>query len=245
MFEKLKAKTAAKRIQRTKDFNNINKRIKNNKSETKQMLLLPLVLVARAIRWIWDNLLCVLSWLWECICEINLTGLLNLTLLVAIVVLLSMFVTNITNCNKKNVVLVRNAKSVPVEYTKKTTLPLNQNLQQVNKKTLADCETKNTSNEKAKQIKPYIINGDTIIETAQEKQMLRHGAIINGNLYLQNMRKYVLPCNVKVNGNMFLRNVNMLQFCGKFDVSGNIYVNPTSSFGPLPSDAILGGQVVL
>ena len=122
---------------------------------------------------------------------------------------------------------------------------MNQNLQQVNKKTLADCETKNTSNEKAKQIKPYTINGDTIIETAQEKQMLRHGAIINGNLYLQNMRKYVLPCNIKVNGNMFLRNVNMLQFCGKFDVSGNIYVNPTSSFGPLPSDAILGGQVVL
>ncbi|MFQ6739611.1 MAG: hypothetical protein ACLRFJ_03015, partial [Alphaproteobacteria bacterium] len=75
--------------------------------------------------------------------------------------------------------------------------------------------------------------------------VIKNNTKIYGNLYLQNMRKYVLPCNVTVNGNIFLRDLNMLQFCGKFNVTGNIYVSPRSSFGPLPCDAHIGGQIIL
>ena len=44
---------------------------------------------------------------------------------------------------------------------------------------------------------------------------------------------------------MFVRDVNKLQFCGDFEITGNIYVTPTSSFGPIPRSARLGGQVIL
>jgi hypothetical protein len=87
--------------------------------------------------------------------------------------------------------------------------------------------------------------GDIIIDSRGAAMMLNNGYEINGNLYLQNMRKYVLPCDIKITGNMFVRDVNMLQFCGKFEIAGNIYVTPTSSFGPIPRNAYVGGQVIL
>jgi hypothetical protein len=73
---------------------------------------------------------------------------------------------------------------------------------------------------------------------------LRPMTTINGDLYLQNMSKYTLPCGVRVNGNLFLRNVRLMKFCGGFEVKGNIYVSSNSSFGPIPRNAYLGGQVV-
>ena len=78
-----------------------------------------------------------------------------------------------------------------------------------------------------------------------DSPVLYNGVIIDGNLFLQNMRKYTLPCGVKINGNLFIRNVDKLSFCGDFTVMGNIYVNRQSSFGPVPQSARVMGRVIL
>ena len=87
--------------------------------------------------------------------------------------------------------------------------------------------------------------GDVVIDTRRAASVIEHNTRVQGNLYLQNMRKYTLPCGVRVEGNLFLRDVNLLQFCGEFTVTGNIYVNPRSSFGPIPANARVGGYVIL
>ena len=65
------------------------------------------------------------------------------------------------------------------------------------------------------------------------------------SLYIQHMRKYVLPRGIQIEGNLFLRDMGLLEFAGEFTVTGNIYVTPNSSFGPIPSNARIGGQVIL
>jgi hypothetical protein len=87
--------------------------------------------------------------------------------------------------------------------------------------------------------------GDVVIDSRGAGKLLQNQSQINGNLYLQNMHKYTLPCDVKINGNLFLRDIGLLQFCGDFVVTGNIYVSPRSSFGPIPKTARVGGYVVL
>ncbi len=68
---------------------------------------------------------------------------------------------------------------------------------------------------------------------------------IQGDLYLQNMYKYNMPCDIHVTGDLFVRNVGQLRFCNSFTVEGNIYVSHNSSFGPIPKSAIIGGQIIL
>ena len=97
----------------------------------------------------------------------------------------------------------------------------------------------------AKVKKENKIMGDVVIDSRKMAGVIEHGTKIQGNLYLQNMSKYTLPCGVRINGNLFLRDVNMLQFCGEFTVTGNIYVSPRSAFGPIPATARLGGYVIL
>ncbi|MCL2537875.1 MAG: hypothetical protein FWF34_02880 [Alphaproteobacteria bacterium] len=97
--------------------------------------------------------------------------------------------------------------------------------------------------------RPLVANverhGDTIVDgTRGADSRPVAGANIRGNLYLQNMRQYTLPCNVRVEGDLYLRNVNMMRFCGPFTVTGNIYVSANSSFGPIPANGRLGGQVI-
>ena len=87
--------------------------------------------------------------------------------------------------------------------------------------------------------------GDTVIDHHDMTTVLQNGAHVRGNLYIQDLRKYTLPCNIVIDGNLILRDVNMLNFCGDFTVRGNIYVSPRSSFGPVPSTARIGGQVIL
>ena len=67
---------------------------------------------------------------------------------------------------------------------------------------------------------------------------------VGGNVLLQNMYSYTLPCGVKIRGNLVLRNVRLLKFCGCFKIDGNIYASGNSSFGPIPREATLGGQVI-
>ena len=88
-------------------------------------------------------------------------------------------------------------------------------------------------------------NGDVIVDTFRSATVLSNGVKVNGNLFIQNMRKYTLPCDAVINGNLFIRNVDHLKFCGTFTVTGNIYVNRQSAFGPIPCDARVGGQVIL
>lgn len=254
MFDTLKMKLATRRIERKKDFAAADKRHKKD-SKLKKILLWPFRMIGRVLRWCWDVIVSVLSWIWELICGINLIGLLNLALIIAIIVLFSLLILDILNVSKKPVVVMVPAKQAQVEYNdtknlgidvvtennKIVTLPLKRDANNNLKNGSVVSFTKNTK----KKVKIHRINGDVIVESRQDAKVLSNGTKINGNLYLQNMYKYVLPCNLTVQGNMFLRNVGMLQFCGDFNVSGNIYVSPQSSFGPLPRRAKIGGQIIL
>lgn len=271
MFDKLKMKLAAKRMQRKKDYAAADKRIRKNETTAERVILWPFRMIGRCLRWIWDTTCAILSWIWDGIvwllkliwkwlCSINLVGLINLALLIAIIVLCSMLIINILNCNRKPVVINTPAKHVRIET--KSNLANDNGVYQ-NKKTRSanelpikrqDGELVTTINTVKTQPSndPTLrshgdgnVYGDVIIESHSDGIMLQNGTHIRGNLYLQNMRKYVLPCNVQIDGNLFLRDLNLLQFCGKFTVNGNIYVSPRSSFGPIPRNARVRGQIIL
>ncbi len=197
---------------------------------------------------------------WNWLCDINLVGVINLTLLVAIIVLFSMLIFNFTTCRN---VLNKTTQTAPVVQT----APAQQDVivrpvaQDVILPVKRDIQTNETVTKAepihVARVKPNAVTvvqiarnggemyGDIIIENRADSKLLHNGDKINGNLFLQNMRKYVLPCGIKIDGDLVLRNVNLLQFCGEFTVTGNIYVNPTSSFGPIPRTARIGGQVIL
>ena len=90
-----------------------------------------------------------------------------------------------------------------------------------------------------------VLAGDVIVERAPNSPILSNGAKIDGNLFIQNMHKYTMPCDVKINGHLFIRNVQKVNFCGKFKVNGNVYVNRESSFGPFPEGTKINGQIIL
>ena len=64
------------------------------------------------ICWPFRKIAKLCRWLWNWLCRINLVGLVNLTLLVAIIVLFSMLVIDVIGCNRKTVVVM--AKDIPV-----------------------------------------------------------------------------------------------------------------------------------
>lgn len=188
----------------------------------------------------------------------------NATLLSAIIVLFSILIIDIIGCRRQPVVLVARNELAHVNQTQinvsqtniqrtvrpreTATLPLQKdsytrkfisdpiNVANVRTDTVAVRQTARRGN---------TMYGDVIVDSRGAATMLHPGDTIHGNLYLQNMRKYTLPCDVRINGNLFLRDMGMLQFCGDFTVTGNIYVSPRSSFGPLPRTARIGGQVIL
>jgi len=228
--------------------------------------------IVQFVRWVWKKICQFCRWLWKAICGINLVGLLNLALLIAIIVLFSMLIIDVMNYRKKPVVIVADSmtvsqttatRSVPV-VAEPTTKPVKVNAGYIRPRTdvlpiARDTQTNKMAAEPIRVTKqkpnPVTekqivkcgekIQGDIVIENRGDAKLLNNGTEINGNLYLQNMNKYVLPCDIKISGNMFIRDVNMLQFCGDFEITGNIYVSPRSSFGPIPSTARLGGQVIL
>ena len=167
--------------------------------------------------------------------------------------LFSMLILDVVNCCHLNTVAVVPAKNVEVVATKydanrakNVPLPVRRDAKTGNMVATVNVVPATESNNPA--IRPQgdgNIYGDVVIETRGEARVLKNGARIRGNLYLQRMRKYVLPCNIVIDGSLFLRDVNILQFCGPFTVTGNIYVSPRSSFGPIPYNARIGGQVIL
>ena len=270
MFDKLKMKFAARRMQREKDYAAIQKNVIAREHPFMTVISWPFRMIGRAFRWIFDCITAILSWFWDLLvwvatsiwawmCGINLIGLINLALLIAIIVLCSMLIISIVNSKKPIVVNTGSANQVAVETTQQTKkventdttdnknipLPIRRDARGDMQRPINVAPANPCNNPALRPQGDGRIYGDVIIETRGERIMLKNGARIRGNLYLQRMRKYVLPCNVVVEGNIFLRDVNLLQFCGPFTVTGNIYVSPKSSFGPLPYNARLGGQVIL
>lgn len=271
MFDKLKMKFAARRMQRELDYAWIAKNVIAREHILMTIVSWPFRMIGRAFRWFFDCVTAILSWFWDLlvwamrgiwawICGINLIGLINLALLVAIIVLCSLLIIGILN-NRKSVFFnnatANNINRVPVETTNRSDkdgavtsnteipLPVRRDARGNMQKPINAVPTKPCNDVTLRPQGDGNIYGDVVIESRGEAIMLKPGAHIRGNLYLQRMRKYVLPCGVVIEGNLFLRDVNMLQFCGPFTVTGNIYVSPRSSFGPLPYNARLGGQVIL
>lgn len=200
----------------------------------------------------------ILRRIWNRIARIDLIALVNTTLLVSIIVLFSMLIIDILNCRKSPVIVIADPAAASSVQTSKNdvrrvrprpvALPIARDentgkfrAEPVQVVPARECAT--TLRQTARQNdKMY---GDIIIDSRGAATMLTRGAQIQGNLYLQNMRKFILPCDIHIDGNLFLRDVNMMQFCGDFTITGNIYVSPRSSFGPIPRTARLGGQVIL
>ncbi len=281
MSKKAKMKLATKRVNRTNSRNARTTRRQSFWTRVWNIICWPFRQIARFfcwlwrkicqfVRWVWKKICQFARWLWKLICGINLVGLLNLALLVAIIVLFTMLIIDVMNYRRKPVVIVADPvaastlkQSAPViaEPTTKpvrvsagyvrprtNTLPIARDAK--NNKMAAEPirvskEKTNPVTEKQTAKCGETMYGDIIIENRGDAKLLNNGSQIQGNLYLQNMRKYVLPCDIKITGNMFIRDVNMLQFCGDFEITGNIYVSPRSSFGPIPSTARLGGQLIL
>ncbi len=238
MFDKLKMKIAARRVSRKKSAR------RGFWRRTWDIICTPF-----RIAWGW------IRKLWAWIKSIDLIGLVNTTLLCAIIALFSMLIIDVVNCAKKPVVIVARPATVKIEnaHAKPSastdiTLPIRRdtaskkfvaepvNIVPVKKCATTERQTARTGN---------TLHGDVIIDSRGAAKILKSGDKINGNLYLQNMRKYTLPCNVRIDGNLFLRDLGLLQFCGDITVTGNIYVSPRSSFGPIPATARIGGQVIL
>ena len=224
----------------------------------------------RALKAVWRFICRVCSKVWNWLKSINIIGMINLTLLVAIMVLCSSLINDYIRSDKfytaataaqvnlnnsaekanvqKNPVVNKNRKVVKRKF--KTTLPIKADPQtnirpQIKvvgvKKPVIVKELSFPASELPKQR----LNGDVIVDTFRSATVLSNGVKVNGNLFIQNMRKYTLPCDAVINGNLFIRNVDHLKFCGTFTVTGNIYVNRQSAFGPIPCDARVGGQVIL
>jgi len=88
------------------------------------------------------------------------------------------------------------------------------------------------------------VNGNIVIDGRGRNTAISPMTTVNGNLYLQNLNAWTLPCGTRVNGHLFVRDVKWLKFCGCFDVRGNIYVSANSAFGAIPRDASLGGRII-
>jgi hypothetical protein len=89
------------------------------------------------------------------------------------------------------------------------------------------------------------VGGNAMISGNRYGEKLAAGTWVTGDLVIENMRQYTLPCGVRIDGNIIVRNVKLLKFCGGFELIGDMYVSSNSSFGPIPRNAKMNGRVVL
>ena len=237
-----------------------NTRKRNIKQWLKKVILFPWELCKKAWRFICR--VCTAIWNW--LKSIDIVGMVNLTLLVAIIVLFTSLILGFNKSNnntvatvaKTNNVVVANKKSANKDNRKvvqrrfNTALPLKVSADTGIKPQIKTVGVKKPVVVKgislpAKELPKQKLTGDVIVDMYPSAPVLSNGVKVDGNLFIQNMRKYTLPCDAKIRGNLFIRNVDKLSFCGKFTVQGNIYVSPRSSFGPIPSDARIDGNVIL
>ena len=234
----------------------------------KKILLFPI----RVIKWLWRLICRICRAIWNWLKSIDIIGMINLTLLVAIIVLFLSLISNFVCCRKYNSnTFVSNNKSditmtqksndaanaenrrvVKRKYNNATVLPVKVDDKDAG---VVSPQIRTIGVDKpeivaelatpASELPEQVLSGDVIVERAPNSPILSNGVKINGNLFIQNMRKYTMPCDAKINGHLFIRNVQKLSFCGKFKVNGNVYVNRESSFGPIPEDAKINGQIIL
>ncbi|MBQ6110429.1 MAG: hypothetical protein IJL05_03540 [Alphaproteobacteria bacterium] len=235
-----------------------NNRKHNFKQWCKKVLLFPWELCKKA----WRLVCRACKAIWNWLKSIDIVGMINLTLLVAIIVLFTSLIINVTQCKQSVKIASNNTdnKSQVIDNRKVVNRnPIKKSLPalpvQTNAKTGIKPQIKTIGVKKpiivkqvslpAKSLPKQNLTGDIIVDLYPSAPVLSNGVTIDGNLFLQNMRKYTLPCGAKIKGNLFIRNVDKLSFCGAFTVKGNIYVNPRSAFGPIPRSARVGGQVIL
>lgn len=260
LFDKLK-KLSIICLNKQKDFD-MNKSQKLNRASRRTKWENFKYWVKRVITFPWR--VCCAIWNW--LKSIDIVGMVNLTLLVVIIVLFSSLVIDFVRCRKcasqnvgsasDNIVVVQQ-KDDSIENNRKTTVRMfNTNLPlKADKKTRITPKIKTVGVAKPQVVKELSLpadelpeqklSGDVIVDVSPMSPVLSNGTKVNGNLIIQNMRKYTLPCDMKVNGHLFIRNVERLYFCGSFTVNGNIYVNRQSLFGPLPAGTKINGQIIM
>ncbi len=210
---------------------------------------------------VWHVICAPFCAVWRWICCIDLIGLVNITLLCAIIVLFSMLIMDFVGYNKKPVVIIKQnpvpeinvcadnheQKNIVRSVKKVVSLPMERDIHGglINEPVIIKSQKIDPVVERQTARVGRNMYGDIIIDSDGAAPILRAGDVVNGNLYIQHIRKFILPRGVVVRGNLFLRNLGMLQFAGEFTVTGNIYVTPDSSFGPIPRNARIGGQVIL
>jgi len=223
----------------------------------KKIILFPW----RVCKAIWRFLVRVWRAFWNWLVNINVVGMINLTLLVAIIVLMSFLISNFVRCDRAGGRIVRKNSNVVVTNDSYKSQTNDKRKFDTALPVRADRNTGITPKIKTVGVaKPVVVkqvsmpaeelpqqnlSGDVIVDMHPDAPVLMNGVNVDGNLFVQNMRKYTLPCGTVITGNLFIRNVERLSFCGSFVVHGNIYVNRQSSFGPIPSNARVGGQVIL
>lgn len=241
----------------------------NFKQWCKKIILFPI----RVIKWLWRLICRICRAIWNWLKSIDIVGMVNLTLLVAIIVLFLSLISDVVCCRKSNTGNNTNAPTTNQVIDKWAKQPAGENRRVVKRRytnatatvlpvKVADAD-KNVVRPQIRTIgvdKPEIVretaiaanelpqqnlSGDVIVEAGPTSPVLSNGVKIDGNLFIQNMRKYTIPCDMKINGHLFIRNVNKVTFCGKFKVNGNVYVNRESSFGPLPEGTKINGQIIL
>lgn len=242
--------------------------INKTRNQQDDLLLKKIILFPwRVIKAVWRFFCRICRAVWNWLKSIDVVGMVNLTLLVAIIVLFSFLIANFVCCNKRSACVNQNNRTI-VSSTSYSNQTGNRN---VSKRTVKNTiagkagmqSKKYNYNEKVAgtkvrekddqtnvfvtkdEAKIQVLSGDVIVDVTPSSPVLADGVKIDGNLFVQNMRKYTLPCGTKINGHLFIRNVDKLNFCGSFTVNGNIYVNRQSSFGPLPSGARVRGQIIL
>jgi len=236
-----------------------NTRVNNIKQWLKKVILYPWDICKK----IWRFVVRILTAIWNWLKSIDIVGMVNMTLLVAIIVLFSSLILNFTKSDSNKDNLVAKSNTVSIAKTSKSgtrdviqrmpirqTLPLKASVKTGIKPQIKTIGVKKPVIVKAVSVPAESLpkqnfSGDIIVDTYPSAPVLSNGVKIEGNLFIQNMRKYTLPCDAKIRGNLFVRNVEKLSFCGKFTVQGNIYVSPRSSFGPIPSNARIDGNVIL
>ena len=207
--------------------------------------------------------------LWNWLKSIDIIGMINLTLLVVIIILFSVLIIDFVRYNRyvrsgaanrygqsgeiSAVADKKQSKDIDsrkvTNRTFKTTLPIRADKQTNIKPKIRTIgvdkpEVVKELSLPANELPKQVLSGDVIVDNYPSSPVLSNGVKINGNLIIQNTRKYTIPCDAKINGHLFIRNARV-NFCGKFTVNGNIYVTRGSAFGAIPENAKVNGQIIL
>ena len=258
-FNMVKSKKIKKSVRKVRKL--------NIKKTMKKYLKNCTAYASRAVKKAWKYICNICNSIWNWLKSIDIVGMINLTLLVAIIVLFSSLISDFVRSDKKAVSVNKDTDVVVVSEQNNAKEPVTDNRRVVKRKysTVLPVKVDTQTNiipkirtvgvEKpeiitelsvpASELPQQVLSGDVIIERHPASPVLSNGVKVNGNLYIQNMRKYTIPCDAKINGHLFIRNVERVNFCGKFKVNGNVYVNRESSFGPLPDGTKINGQIIL